>query len=283
MLVGLDKVLEYAEMNKTAIGAFNVACYEHIEAILRAAEKLNVPVILSFAQTHEENHIAYLDEMGPLMVLKAKESKVPVAVHLDHGIDLAYLKEALDLGFTSIMFDGSSLPFDTNVEKTKEAVKLAKEYGVCIEAEIGKMAGITLNNQGITENRKSSRSNYTDPQEAKKFVELTDVDCLAASFGTVHGKYFSEPHLDFELVSEIYHETKVPVVMHGGSGVSKEDYKKVIESGVRKINYYTYMDMAGANAIKNADFSVFADASNIAKEAMMQDVAKAMKIFNRME
>lgn len=84
MLVGLDKVLEYAEMNKTAIGAFNVACYEHIEAILRAAEKLNVPVILSFAQTHEENHIAYLDEMGPLMVLKAKESKVPVAVHLDH-------------------------------------------------------------------------------------------------------------------------------------------------------------------------------------------------------
>lgn len=199
MLADLKEVFEVANEKKIAIGAFNVVNFEHIQAILGAAEKLNMPTILAFAQTHEENDVAYLEEIGPVMVLMAKRAKVPVVVHLDHGVDLDYIEKALKLGFTSMMFDGSALPYEKNVEMTKKAVALAKKYGVTIEAEIGKMAGITLNNEGITENRKSDRSMYTDPAEAKDFVEKTGVDCLAASFGTVHGEYFSEPNLDFDL------------------------------------------------------------------------------------
>ncbi|MDD7330693.1 MAG: class II fructose-bisphosphate aldolase, partial [Absicoccus porci] len=196
MLADLNEVFQIANEKKIAIGAFNVVNFEHIQAILEAAEKLNMPTILAFAQTHEENDIAYLEEMGPVMVLMAKRAKVPVVVHLDHGVDLDYIEKALKLGFTSMMFDGSSLPYEENVKMTQKAVALAKKYGVTIEAEIGKMAGITLNNEGITENRKSDRSMYTDPAEAKDFVEKTGVDCLAASFGTVHGEYFAEPNLD---------------------------------------------------------------------------------------
>ncbi|MDY4739465.1 class II fructose-bisphosphate aldolase, partial [Absicoccus porci] len=231
MLADLNEVFQIANEKKIAIGAFNVVNFEHIQAILEAAEKLSMPTILAFAQTHEENDIAYLEEMGPVMVLMAKRAKVPVVVHLDHGVDLDYIEKALKLGFTSMMFDGSSLPYEENVKMTQKAVALAKKYGVTIEAEIGKMAGITLNNEGITENRKSDRSMYTDPAEAKDFVEKTGVDCLAASFGTVHGEYFAEPNLDFALVKELSEQTGVPIVMHGGSGVSHEDYKKVIANG----------------------------------------------------
>ena len=267
MLADLKEVFEVANEKKIAIGAFNVVNFEHIQAILGAAEKLNMPTILAFAQTHEENDVAYLEEIGPVMVLMAKRAKVPVVVHLDHGVDLDYIEKALKLGFTSMMFDGSALPYEKNVEMTKKAVALAKKYGVTIEAEIGKMAGITLNNEGITENRKSDRSMYTDPAEAKDFVEKTGVDCLAASFGTVHGEYFSEPNLDFDLVKELNDQVGVPIVMHGGSGVSHKDYKKVIANGVRKINYYTYMDKAGGDTVsQNGPYKLFSDAAKVVSQ-----------------
>ncbi|MDY4737896.1 class II fructose-bisphosphate aldolase, partial [Absicoccus porci] len=136
MLADLNEVFQIANEKKIAIGAFNVVNFEHIQAILEAAEKLNMPTILAFAQTHEENDIAYLEEMGPVMVLMAKRAKVPVVVHLDHGVDLDYIEKALKLGFTSMMFDGSSLPYEENVKMTQKAVALAKKYGVTIEAEI---------------------------------------------------------------------------------------------------------------------------------------------------
>lgn len=284
MLADLNEVFQVANEKKIAIGAFNVVNFEHIQAILEAAEKLNMPTILAFAQTHEENDVAYLEEIGPVMVLMAKRAKVPVVVHLDHGVDLDYIEKALKLGFTSMMYDGSSLPYEENVEMTKKAVTLAKKYGVTIEAEIGKMAGITLNNEGITENRKSDCSMYTDPYEAKDFVEKTGVDCLAASFGTVHGEYFSEPKLDFELVKELSEQTGVPIVMHGGSGVSHADYKKVIANGVRKINYYTYMDKTGGDAVsQQGPYKMFSDAAKVGRIAMEKDVESAMRCFVNMD
>lgn len=284
MLITLQKALEYANEKEVAIGAFNVTNLEHIQAVLETAEKLNVPTIIDFAQTHEENDVAYLDEIGPIMVLMAERAKVPVVVHLDHGVDLGYIEKSLKMGFTSVMFDGSALPYEKNVEQTKKAVEIAHKYNATIEAEIGKMAGITLNNEGITENRKSDRSMYTDPAEAKDFVEKTGVDCLAASFGTVHGEYFSEPKLDFELVKELSDATGVPIVMHGGSGVGHDDYKKVIKNGVRKINYFTYMDKAGAEGInKNGPFKFFNEAAKAGKEAMQKDVESAMRCFVNMD
>lgn len=284
MLITLQEALKYANEKEVAIGAFNVTNLEHIQAVLETAEKLNVPTVIDFAQTHEENDVAYLDEIGPIMVLMAERAKVPVVVHLDHGVDLDYIEKSLKMGFTSMMFDGSALPYEENIKRTKKAVELARKYNVTIEAEIGKMAGITLNNDGVTENRKSDRSMYTDPSEAKDFVEKTGVDCLAASFGTVHGEYFSEPNLDFELVKELSDATGIPIVMHGGSGVSHEDYKKVIKNGVRKINYFTYMDKAGAAGInENGPFKFFNEAAKAGKEAMQKDVESAMRCFVNMD
>ena len=165
-------------------------------------------------------------------------------------MDLHILKKALDMGFTSIMYDGSSLPYGENIAYTRMAVSMAKEYGASVEAEIGQMAGVTLNDQKITENRKIDRSMFTDPLIAQDFVEKTGVDCLACAFGTVHGLYATKPCLDYELVKELDAAIDVPIVMHGGSGVSEADYDIVIENGVRKVNYYTYMAKSGGEAAR---------------------------------
>lgn len=284
MLANLNDVYKLANEKNIAIGAFNIVNFENILAVLDSAEKLEMPVIMAFAQTHEENNVMDLATIGPVMVLMAKQAKVPVVVHLDHGVKLDYIEKAIKMGFTSVMFDGSALPYEENVKQTKIAVAMARKYGVTIEAEIGKMAGITLNNAGVTENRASDRKNYTDPAEAKDFVEKTGVDCLACSFGTVHGEYFAEPNLDFDLVSELREAAGVPIVMHGGSGVSHEDYKKVIANGVRKINYFTYMDKAGGEGV-NAVVPVkyFHEAAKAGQDAMQKDIEAAMRCFTNLD
>lgn len=284
MLANLNDVYKIANEKKIAIGAFNVVNFENILAILASAEKLNMPVIMEFAQTHEENHVMDLGTIGPVMVLMAERAKVSVVVHLDHGVKLDYIEKAIQMGFTSVMFDGSALPYEENVKQTTIAVQMAHTYGVTIEAEIGKMAGITLNNKGVTENRARDCKFYTDPAEAKDFVIRTGVDCLACSFGSVHGEYFAEPSLDFELVKEIREATGVPIVMHGGSGISHDDYKRVIKHGVRKINYFTYMDKAGGEGV-NAIVPVkyFHDAAKAGQNAMQRDIESAMRCFANMD
>ncbi|MGX8835582.1 class II fructose-bisphosphate aldolase [Amedibacillus sp. YH-ame10] len=284
MLANLNDVYKIANEKKIAIGAFNIVNFENILAVIESAEKLNVPVIMEFAQTHEENNVMDLDTIGPVMVLMAQRAKVPVVVHLDHGVQLEYIERSIEMGFTSVMFDGSALSYEENVRQTKIAVDMAHAHGVTIEAEIGKMAGLTLNNEGVTENRASDRKNYTDPFEAKDFVEKTGVDCLACSFGTVHGEYFAEPNIDFELVKELHEATGLPIVMHGGSGVSHEDYKKVIANGVRKINYFTYMDKAGGEGVSAAaPFKFFHDAAKAGQDAMQKDIEAAMRCFANMD
>ena len=223
MLVTTKELLCIANAENKAIGAFNITGLETLQAVLQAAESKKEPVILQFAQVHEEEHIMSLD-----------------IIHI--------LKKALDMGFTSIMYDGSSLPYGENIAYTRMAVSMAKEYGASVEAEIGQMAGVTLNDQKITENRKIDRSMFTDPLIAQDFVEKTGVDCLACAFGTVHGLYATKPCLDYELVKELDAAIGVPIVMHGGSGVSEADYDIVIENGVRKVNYYTYMAKSGGEA-----------------------------------
>lgn len=275
MLVTMKAVLDYAEANNQAIGAFNVCSLEGIQATLEAAEELNQPVIIQFAGVHGQ--YTSLDVIGPIMVMMAEKSTAPVCVHLDHGSELAMIKQALDLGFTSVMYDGSLLPFEQNVANTKMVVEIAEGYGASVEAEIGAM-GAGEGTTGVCEGR------YTDPDEAQKFVELTGVDALACSFGTVHGLYAAEPNLDFERISEIRSKTGIPVVMHGGSGVSEPDFKECISRGVRKINYYTYAAKAAGAAVKEfCDKSegvvFFHDMLVCGREAMKQDVKSAMEIF----
>ena len=273
MLVTLTEILKIAEEEKIAIGSFNTPNLTSLQAIIAAAEEMNKPVIIMHAQVHEEMGLCDMEEVAPIMLMFAKKAKVPVCVHLDHGTDLEYVIRGLELGFTSVMYDGSALSEEENIKNTKLAVEAAKKTGASVEAEIGSM-GAREGGGGNDE------SIYTDPETAKAFVKETGIDALACAFGTAHGFYKDAPKLDFERLSKIYSMIDVPIVMHGGSGVSTEDYREVIKRGVRKINYYTYMAKAGAEAVNGKEYSQFHDILTDAKEAMKKNVMDAIKIFS---
>ena len=241
MLITLKNILDIAESKNMAVAAFNVTSLEGILAVIEAAQEEDTPVILQFANIAHGKYIP-LETIGKVMVMTADESKVPVCVHLDHGDNFDEIKRALDLGFTSVMYDGSALPFSENVANTRYVTSLANEYGASIEAELGAM-GAEGDNENIL-------GEYTDPKVAKLFVGETGIDALAASFGTVHGIYKSEPKLDFERIEKIRESTGIPVVMHGGSGISDADFRKCIDCGVRKINFYTYAAKYAGDAVR---------------------------------
>ena len=275
MLVNLVEILKLAEEKKCAVGAFNTPNLECVNAVLGAAERLNVPVIISHAELHEE--VSPLKKIGPVMVEAAKAARVPVCVHLDHCETLSYMQEALDIGFTGVMYDGSTLPYEENLENTKKAVAMAKNYNCGVEAELGALAS----REGGAAN--ASGPVYTDPEEAVVFCRETGIDALAPSFGTAHGIYKAKPVLDLERVRVIAEKTGLPLVMHGGSGVSPEDYRTGIKNGLRKINYYSYMSKAGTQAVKDLlakeDVTFFHDLALAAEKAMSADAEKAMREF----
>lgn len=276
MLVTLKEILALAEEKQCAVGAFNTPNLECVTAVLRAAEKQNVPVIISHAELHED--VSPLAVIGPVMVQAAKAAKVPVCVHLDHCESLDYMAKALKLGFTGVMYDGSALPYEENVANTQKAVAMARPYGSGVEAEIGTLAsregGEALAVGPV----------YTDPELAVKFCQETGIDALAPSFGTAHGIYKAKPVLDLERVKVIAELVKLPLVMHGGSGVSPEDYRTAIRNGIRKINYYSYMSKAGTNAVKELlgkeDVTFFHDLALAAQNAMETDAGAAMRVFS---
>ena len=275
MLVNLKEILALAEEKKCAVGAFNTPTLECLNAVIDAAEKLNVPVIISHAELHEE--VSPLVKIGPVMVQAAKAARVPVCVHLDHCETLDYMARALEIGFTGVMYDGSTLPYEENLANTKKAVAMAKNYNCGVEAELGALAS----REGGTAN--ASGPVYTDPDEAVTFCRETGIDALAPSFGTAHGIYKSKPVLDLDRVKVISEKTGLPLVMHGGSGVSPEDYRTGIANGLRKINYYSYMSKAGTNAVKELlakeDVTFFHDLALAAQKAMQADAEIAMRIF----
>lgn len=289
MLVTLKEIMQIAEEKNIAIGSFNASGLEAIEAELAAAEELDLPVIIQFAQCHEP--WIPLTTIGPIMVDMAKKSSVPVCVHLDHGETLEYLETALELGFTGIMYDGSVLPYEENLSNTKKAVEMAKKYGASVEAELGSMgkreSGAGDSGAGADDDTKI----YTDPDLAASFVKETGIDALACSFGTTHGIYLTEPKLDFDVVKNVREKcNNIPVVMHGGSGVSTEDYHKAVDAGVRKINYFTYMDKSGGNAaaeyikgLQEGEPIFFSSIFMAARDAMKENVKGAMRVFAKQD
>ena len=284
MLVTLNDVLKIAEEKQIAIGAFNTPNLESLQAIMEAAEELELPVIIQAAQCHED--WIPLSTIGPIMVETAKKAAVPVCVHLDHGETLEYLKQALDMGFTGIMYDGSTLSYEENRANTVKAVQMAAKTGASVEAELGSM-GRRETGAGDDTGAEDETKIYTDPVQAALFVKETGIDALACSFGTTHGIYLTEPKLDFDVVKNVREQTNgIPVVMHGGSGVSKEDFTKAIQAGVRKINYFTYMDKAGGNAaseylktLKEGEPIFFSSIVAASREAMKENVKEAMRMF----
>ena len=286
MLVSLKEVLVKAREEKQAIAAFNVPNLEMVRAVIQAAEEVNVPVILQHAEGH--GSLISLEEIGPIMLQYAEQSKVPVVVHLDHGKSFEVIMQAMKLGFTSVMIDASDLPFEENIARTKEIVKVAHSLGVSVEAELGHVFTSSLGGgegRAPDDDQIGETNIYTDPQQAKKFVDATNVDCLAVAFGTVHGIYLKEPRLDLNRVKEIYEEVKIPLVMHGGSGVEASDYRTAIENGIAKINYYTYANQAGAAALRDyleeeqQDWFL-EDCIDLATNALKEDYVRALKIFS---
>lgn len=288
MLATLNDVMKIAEEKKIAIGSFNTPNLEGIQAVIEAAEELELPVIIQFAQCHEP--WIPLKTIGPIMVEVAKKATVPVCVHLDHGETLEYLQEALDIGFTAIMYDGSVLPYEENLANTKKAVEMAAKTGASVEAELGSM-GKRESGAGDGTGAEDETKIYTDPEQAAIFVKETGIDALACSFGTTHGIYLTEPRLDFDVVKKVRENTgNIPVVMHGGSGVSAEDYHKAVDAGVRKINYFTYMDKSGGNAVKEYLDSVnenepifYSSIVEAGRKAMKENVKAAMQLFAKMK
>jgi fructose-bisphosphate aldolase class II len=276
MLAGLKEILQIARERNCAVGAFNTPTLESLTAVLSAAEELSQPVIISHAELHEP--ISPLADIGPVMLVMAKKARVPVCVHLDHGESLEYIKQAIELGFTGVMYDGSLLAYQENVENTKIAVAMAKEREVGVEAELGVLGGREAG--GAAANPESL---YTDPLLAQKFVEETGIDALAASFGTAHGIYKQKPLLDFDRIEKIRDLVNIPLVMHGGSGCSDEDYRKAIKCGIRKINYYSYMAREGVFAaralLEREDVTFYHDIAFAATKAMKEDAKRAISVF----
>lgn len=278
MLASMKEVLAWAERKGCAAAAFDTPNLELLLAAIGAAEARREPVIIQHAQLHE--HETPIDLIGPIMVMCAEKASVPVCVMLDHGEDMEYVKRAVGLGFTAIMYDGSQDPFDENVRVTREVTDLCHGRGIDVEAEIG----FTTGHEGL-ENSDDDRENvYTDPDDAVRFVELTGIDALAASVGTVHDFYKAAPKLDFDRIAELRRRCGVPLVMHGGSGLSAEDTRRAIECGIRKINYFSYMSNAGVRAVEaliaESHPKYFHSLANAAAEAMQADAEAAMELFS---
>lgn len=278
MLVTLKEILSFAEKNNSAVGAFNVTSLECIMAVIEAAEELDYPVIIQHAPVHEQ-YIPF-ETIAPIMILAAQKAKVPVCVHLDHGDDLNLVKRALELGFTSVMYDGSSLPLAENIKNTKIAVEMARKYNASVEAEIGVMIHkkTTFADEVVPE---ITADMYTNPDDALKFYQETKIDALACSFGNIHGIYAKEPKLDYDRIQKIHELVNIPLVMHGGSGIDRQGYENSIIRGIRKINYYTYMAKAAGEQIsmKN-DYHFYHDIVVDAIKIMKENAKQAMSIFS---
>lgn len=229
-LVTMKKLLEQAGKENRGVGAFSVGNMEMVKGAVWAAEELDTPIILQIAEVRLPHSPLAL--MGPMMVQAAKEAKVDVAVHLDHGLTMETVKKALELGFTSVMYDSSTYPFDENMARTREVVEIAKKYGATVEAELGLVGGSEDGScdHGIR---------CTDPEDAKVFCENTGIDALAVAIGNAHGNYPVAPTLAFDVLEEIDRKTEIPLVLHGGSGITDEDFRRAISLGIVKVNIAT--------------------------------------------
>lgn len=275
----MKEMLADAAKNGYAVGGFNCASLESAMGAIKASEELGIPFVLQHAGAHEE--FIPLSVAGPIMIQLARAAKTPVAVHLDHGDSIETCLKALAMGFTSVMFDGSSLPYEENMKATAYVAKTAHALGATTEAELGSMPH---NFRGELKEY-TPEDFYTKPEEAAEFVEKTGVDALAISFGTVHGVYKTTPKLSFKVIEEVRKSTgDLPLVMHGGSGLSADDYHEAIAKGIRKINYYTYGALAGGKSVYEIVKSTpeglqFHDVAKKATEAIADDVKKVMKLF----
>ncbi len=243
MLANLNDILPRAAKEHYGVGLFNTIDTDMLEAAISAAEELRSPIIIGTAEVL----LPYgeLKLIAPSVIAAAKRASVPVVVHYDHGLTFERCMEALKLGFTSVMFDGSAGDAENNIAATREIVKIAHAMGSTVEGEIGHV-GEAASGDNETNDR------YTTVKEATDFVNATGVDALAVAIGTAHGAYKAKPQLDIERLKEIHAAIPTPLVLHGGSGLSDDDFRNTVREGISKVNIFTDLCIAGANAMKDA-------------------------------
>ncbi len=246
-LINLKDLLKHAQENKYAVGAFNVTNLGFIDTVIDAAVEQRSPVILQVAEVHLR--YVNLEEIAPVIISAAKKVDIPVCFHLDHGVSLQTVVRAIRAGFTSVMIDGSAHPLDENIALTREVVKVARSVNVSVEAEIGHVGGEAIGETAPTAHS-ASKETFTRVDEAVKFARETDIDALAIAIGNVHGFYKGEPNLDFERLAQIRAAVNIPLVLHGGSGIPDDGFRKAVSLGVCKINFYTEMSAAGVSRIR---------------------------------
>ena len=248
MLVNMNEILLNAQKNKYAVGLFNTTDTDALEAAIRAAEQLRSPIILGTAEVllcHAE-----LQLIGPAMINMAKKASVPVAIHYDHGLTYDRCMEALELGFTSVMYDCSTDSYEENVRKVKEMTEIAHSFGATVEGELGHVGDNVDSKEGNSHCDDPSKF-YTDPMMAMDFVDRTGIDALAIAIGTAHGTYTCKPKLDVERLKEIRNQIDTPLVLHGGSGLTTDELSDCIANGITKVNIFTDMYVAGKAAMSD--------------------------------
>ncbi len=272
MLVNLNEVLKKAQNEKYAVGLFNTTDTDMLQAVIEAAEESNSPVILGTAEVL----LPYgeLKLIAPSVIAAAKRAKVPVVVHYDHGLTFDRCIEALKLGFSSIMFDGSAKPYEQNIAETSEMVKIAHAFGATVEGEIGHVGEAAKEDNLLTDM-------YTTPEEAKAYLDATGVDALAVAIGSAHGVYKKKPMLNIERLKEISSAVKVPLVLHGGSGLSDDDFKNTIRNGIAKVNIFTDLCLAGERAMKDGEEKKlgYLETRNLKVEYIKEAVKHKMALF----
>lgn len=274
-LVKMKDLLRRAEEKNIGCGAFSVGNMEMVRGAIRAAEELDTPIILQIAEMRLKNSPLHL--MGPMMVQAAKEAKVDVAVHLDHGLTFETVDKALELGFTSVMLDASTLPFEENIARVKAVVEKARKYGATVEAELGLVGGSEDGScdHGIR---------CTDPDDAVVYARETGIDALAVAIGNAHGNYPVAPTLAFDVLEKIHEKVDIPLVLHGGSGITDKDFQKAISLGIRKVNIAT----ASFNSLtahvekymESTDKHNFFDLNEAMVQGTYENVKKHILVFN---
>jgi ketose-bisphosphate aldolase len=272
MLLPLKDVLDEAKKRQYCVVAFNVYSIETVSSVLNAAQKLTSPVILAFGERYT-NYVR-MDTIALITRTQAEGYTTPVVLHLDHAHDLAKIRLAIEFGFTSVMIDGSHLPFDENLAITQSAVEIAHQKGVSVEAELGYVA----RGQELNSAKPELVHHYTKPEEASLFTSRTHVDALAISIGNVHGLRVSKrsAHLDFDRLERIKASCPVPLVLHGGSGISEEDLKRAVRLGICKLNVNTELSTGAVDEIRRI---LQEDHGDLCLEDLMKDVSTALELI----
>jgi len=267
-LVDMKDMLQHAYQHNYAVGAFEVISLDFLEAIMKAAEQARAPVILSLAESHFDYYD--FDLMMPAVEAAAMRAQVPVAIHFDHGRSLESASRGINRGCNGVLVDFSHLDFSENTRCTRKVVELAHRCGIAVEGELGYVPGIE--GEGAEQHYPQEQA-YTSLAEARAYVERTGIDFLAVSIGTVHGHIKGKPRLDYQRLKQLNEALKMPLVIHGGSGLSDDQYRRLIANGITKINYYTALSDIAAKQVKANTRAVASSGYSHVQKDVVQAVA----------